>query len=200
MSQDELLYPFMSLSTTRIVDCNKLENVLDTDELFMPKDFDTRNAYCYLYHYSKCGGNRVDLVQVCNATIPIKGDLVESKNDAAEIQASLNVLDTKAKEKILTHPSDFVIQTHWEGENINKIHPWGPSRFGSTIFSYYQGSIQYLVNFEGKLKGTKMGVGSGLEMILQVPQRNPTSLGIQSDMDGFILDFSPPLYASGAKR
>lgn len=193
--QGDLTFPFVAFSLTRIVNCDNLEKRLeDNKTLFLEKSF---VPHCWLYHSSQCQGNRQDLIDLCNKTT--KGALKEL-NDSSEpnVQRSLNVMETPWKEAILTHPVDFVVKSKWNGELTSFTN--GSCSSSPFCSQFYQGSLQYLVNYMGVLKSAKEGKSNGLKITLRVPQKNPASFGVLNDMEGFIVEFVPPKYISGAKR
>lgn len=187
----------MALSSTRIVDCAKLEKQIENKTLFT-QEFG--RTLCWIYFFSKCQFNRLDLIQNCNET-HLGGDLTGWRDlTDPYVPRALAVLNRRKKEEILTHPTNFVVGSKWEGEDIpvdSALTSASETLFGS---AYYQGSLKYVVNYVEKLRSMKFGRGSGLEVTLKVPQANPATYGVINQMEGFILDFVPPRYISGAKR
>ncbi|XP_059096358.1 uncharacterized protein LOC131890922 [Tigriopus californicus] len=193
MPQDKLLFPFVAISTTRKVNCNKLENLLENVETLSDSSF---GSYCWLYHSCQCEVNRSDLIQKCNTTT--NGKMVEwGNNSEPNVERSLNDMSTSWKSKFLSHPKDFVVQVKWDGEIFKMTSDCSKDLF---CFGYYHSSLQLLVNYYGILKADKIGKEHCLEISLKVPSANPARHGVLNDMDGFIVDFAPPKYISGAKR
>ncbi|XP_059095605.1 uncharacterized protein LOC131890298 isoform X2 [Tigriopus californicus] len=199
VTQNGLIFPFVALSTTRIVNCDMLEKQLDTGFRLLSTDFNEHR--CWLLFYSACKRNRIDLIQRCNETVGQGGQIMDLKvmSESSYANAALNVMNRSVKESILTHPIDYVVESKWEGTVMPLTEDLCATNFSFCALLYH-GSLQYFVNYDEMLKSVKMGKGSGLEMILRVPQKNPVSFGIRNDMEGFVLDFVPPRYISGAKR